>query len=135
MKQRMLFSIKPKKSPDNEVKEGSRLNTPKPKVKPNTNQSRNYEPIHCRIKQRRLQMLVHSCIYYEFNTSIITDKQFDTWAKELVKLQKDYPEENRQVPWYEEFKDWDGTTGYHLPLRDPWVVDISTKLLKYKEEI
>ena len=41
------------------------------------------------IQQRRLQLLVHSRIYYVLNNNIISDKQFDDFAKELVQLQKD----------------------------------------------
>ena len=36
-----------------------------------------------KIQQRRLQLLIHSCIYYEFNQNLISDKQWDEWAKEL----------------------------------------------------
>ena len=30
------------------------------------------------IKRRRLQILIHSCIYYEFNQNLITDIQWST---------------------------------------------------------
>lgn len=75
-----------------------------------------------RIKQRRLQLLVHSCIYYNLNRNVISDKKWDEWAKELVKLQADYPEISKQVDYYEAFADWDGSTGAFLPLKDEWVV-------------
>lgn len=68
-----------------------------------------------KIQQRRLQMLLHSYIYYEKGTSVITDATFDKWAYELRDLQKQYPEVSEQVKWYTYFKDWDGTTGYNLP--------------------
>lgn len=74
------------------------------------------------IQQRRYQMLIHSCIYYELDRNLISDKQWDAWAKELVKLQTEYPEISKQVRWYEYFNDWDGTTGAFLPIRDSWVV-------------
>ena len=35
-------------------------------------------------------MLIHSCIYYELNESIISDHQWQAWADELQKLQEDY---------------------------------------------
>ena len=75
-----------------------------------------------RIQQRRLQLLVHSCIYYELNRNIISDMQWDKWAKELVYLQAQYPEISEQIIWYEAFKDWDASTGAFLPLKDPWVM-------------
>ena len=67
-----------------------------------------------KIQRRRLQLLVHSYIYYELDKNIISDSTWDKWAKELVKLQQQYPEESKQVKYYELFKDFDGNTGYHL---------------------
>lgn len=75
------------------------------------------------IQQRRLQMLIHSCLYYELDTNIISDKTWDTWARELAKLQADYPEISQQVEWYEAFRDWDASTGAFLPLKDEWVLN------------
>ena len=82
------------------------------------------------IQQRRLQLLVHSRIYYVLNNNIISDKQFDEFAKELVKLQKDYPQISKDVIFYDAFKNWDGTTGFDLPLEDPWVVQKANQLLR-----
>ena len=73
------------------------------------------------IQRRRLQMLVHSCIYYEYSRNIISDKQWDEWARELRTLQEHYPNIAEKVMWHEAFKDWDASTGAFLPLRDPWV--------------
>lgn len=80
------------------------------------------------IQQRRLQLLVHSCIYYELDRNIISDMKWDKWAKELVALQLDYPEIAKKVDWYEAFKDWDGSTGAFLPIKDPWVVAKARKV-------
>ena len=74
-----------------------------------------------KIQQRRLQILVHSCIYYELNGSSISDRQWDMWAKELVGLQKQYPKIAEKVMWANAFADFDGTTGFNLPIRDAWV--------------
>ena len=41
------------------------------------------EQVAATIKQRRLQLLVHSCIYYEFNQSIVDDATWARWAVEL----------------------------------------------------
>lgn len=75
-----------------------------------------------KILQRRAQMLVHSCLYYEFDTNIVPDTKWDEWARELVQLQKDYPEISKEVRWYEYFEDWDASTGAFLPLKDEWVI-------------
>lgn len=67
-----------------------------------------------KIKQRRRQMLVHSYIYYELDQNIVSDHQWSEWAKELAQLQKDYPKESAEVEEYEQFKDWDGSSGAFL---------------------
>lgn len=74
------------------------------------------------IQRRRLQLLVHSCLYYEMDTNLVSDRQWDIWAKELVQLQAQYPEISVNVIWYDAFKDWDASTGFNLPLKDPWVM-------------
>jgi len=86
------------------------------------------------IQQRRLQMLVHSCIYYEFNKNLISDEQWDMWAMELRTLQKDYPNISKKVMWFEEFKDWDASTGAFLPLRDSWVQTKAQQLIGKRSE-
>lgn len=67
-----------------------------------------------KIRQRRRQMLVHSYIYYELNQNIISDHKWSEWAKELQQLQQDYPEESKAVEYYDDFKDWDGSSGAFL---------------------
>lgn len=81
-----------------------------------------------KIQQRRYQLLVHSCIYYYLNTNIISDMQWDKWAKELVKLQKDYPQIASQVKLFEYFNDWDGSTGAFLPITLDWVIKIAQRI-------
>lgn len=82
-----------------------------------------------KIQQRRLQILVHSYIYYECNKNIISDRQFDMWGKELVKLQKDYPEISKQVMYYEPFIGFDASTGFDLPYKDIDIVYKANRLL------
>ena len=79
------------------------------------------DPVVELIRQRRAQMLIHSCLYYEMNESIVTDHQWQAWANELAKLQQDHPDKCVIGFYDDEFQDWDGSSGYHLPLRDPWV--------------
>ena len=75
-----------------------------------------------KIQQRRYQMLIHSCLYYHLNQNIISDKQWDEWARELRDLQNQYPEISKQVTLYEYFKDWDASTGAFLPITESWIV-------------
>ena len=81
-----------------------------------------------KIKRRRLQILIHSCIYYVLDDNIIADDTFDTWSKELVKLMKENPDAYSDR-CDKEFKDWDGATGYDLRLRDPWVISTAQYIL------
>ena len=68
-----------------------------------------------RIQQLRLQMVIHSAIYYVLNDNIISDNEWSTRAKELVRLQEEYPEVASQVIYADDFKDFDGSTGFtHL---------------------
>ena len=87
------------------------------------------------ILRDRLRLLVHSKIYYEYDGNLISDKDWDEIAKDLIVLQRDYPDISSQVDWYEAFKDWDGSTGAFLPLDDPWVVMKATQLCKRKPQI
>ena len=51
------------------------------------------------IQRRRLQLLIHSCLYYNMDTNIVSDKKWDEWARELVKLQKQ-EEIDKQKDYY-----------------------------------
>ena len=86
------------------------------------------------INRRRRQVLIHSIIYYEMNENIISDSQWSTWAKELDELQKTYPDIAKTCWYAEEFEDFDPSTGYSLPLDDPWAVNKARYLLKLHKE-
>ena len=86
-------------------------------------------PIAEVIKQRRAQMLVHSCIYYELDDNIVSDHQWQAWADELEKIQNEYPDEINIGFFDWEFRDWDNSTGAHLPHREPWVFAKANQLL------
>lgn len=67
------------------------------------------------IHRRRRQLVFNSIVYYRFQTQLITDHQWDTWARELSAIQQRYPEYSKEVEYkQEDFIDWDGSTGYHL---------------------
>ena len=88
-----------------------------------------------KIQQRRYQMLVHSCIYYQLNQNSISDKQWDTWARELRDLQNQYPEISKQVTLYEYFKDWDASTGAFLPITEGWVIAKAKTLITSRKNV
>lgn len=89
------------------------------------------------IQRRRLQLLIHSCIYYEYNESLVSDEQWKNWAIELEQLQAQFPHESQRATWFESFKDFNHSTGYNLPTKDPWVMGTAIWLLriadKYKQ--
>ena len=88
-----------------------------------------YEGIQEVIHHRRRQILVHSIIYYSYNEVYVDDAKFDAWARELAKLQKDHPEDSEAVEYMrEEFRDWTGETGFHLPLWDKRASNVARHL-------
>ena len=64
--------------------------------------------------QRRL--IVHSFIYYELNSNIWTDAQYDELAL-LIESKKD-TKEYKASKFYPIFKDWDSSSGYPLIRKD-----------------
>lgn len=90
------------------------------------------QTIEEKIKQRRLQMLVHSYIYYELDKNIIDDATWDKWAMELVKLQKENSLASKNVEYYEQFKEWDGSSGAFLKF-DKQTKQRAERLLKINE--
>lgn len=82
------------------------------------------------IQRLRLRLLVHSCIYYKLGTSLVDDRVWDSWAKELIVLQDQYSDIAATVCWSSAFEDWDGSSGFQLPLEDPWVMGKAKYLLR-----
>jgi len=81
------------------------------------------------IHRRRRQVLVHSILYYEMNTNVLPDATFDAWAHELADLQVAHPEESAAVDYMrDEFKDFTGDGGSHLPLHDKRAYTIALQL-------
>lgn len=95
------------------------------------------EDIKSLIRRRRLQVIVHSCIYYRLNNNLISDFQYDRWSKELAKLHKKYGV--IKIGCYDEyFEDWIfelGKTysGFKLPINDLKIIGIAEDLVKTYE--
>lgn len=83
------------------------------------------------IQRRRLQVLIHSCIYYELNESIISDAKWSEWALELEQLQAKYPKIAKNVVYAQEFENFDHSTGCDLPTRNPEVTRKARWLIDY----
>lgn len=60
-------------------------------------------------------IIVHSYLYYELDSSIIADKDFDKKSRELVSLKNTYPDLWETSEYYHIFGDeYTGATGFHL---------------------
>lgn len=60
-------------------------------------------------------IIVHSYIYYELNTNVVSDREYDLKAKELVSLKDQYPELWKDSLYYKQFgDDYTGDTGFTL---------------------
>lgn len=60
-------------------------------------------------------IIVHSYIYYELSDNIISDKEYDERAKELVEYKNKYPDPWKSSMYYKQFgDDYNGATGFTL---------------------
>ena len=60
-------------------------------------------------------IIVHSYLYYEADKSVISDKDYDTKARELVSYKNAYPELWKNSEYYKQFGDqYNGATGFTL---------------------
>lgn len=58
-------------------------------------------------------IIVHSYIYYELNDNLISDREYDAKAKELVMLKERYSDEWKNSEYYKQFSDdYNGSTGF-----------------------
>lgn len=88
------------------------------------------DEVRSRILQLRLMILVHSCLYYTYNQNLVSDYQWAEWGQELVKLQKQYPDIARRVDYHKDFQDFDPSTGFDLPYRNPEIMSKALWLLE-----
>ena len=134
-----LFSLKATdascKSRGNEKSDNGHSCVACNKKDPVIDHNHKYEPtIIDNIRRYRLQMMVHSVIYYKYNDNIISDAEWSKRAKILVELQNKYPKESRACAYYDLFKDFDGSTGFNL-INEPWAINTARLLLldKYNQ--
>ena len=86
------------------------------------------------IQRRRLQLIVHSYLYYEEDTNIIADSTWNKWAVELVNLQKQYPEIAEKVIYHEQFMDWDGSSGAFFTYDESVIYRAGILLMQHQKE-
>lgn len=85
-------------------------------------------------------IIVHSAIYYELNDSIVSDTMYDNNCNQLMEYIKRFPKSFRRSLYYPVFKDFDGSTGFHLFTRlqaeQQWdFLDIAKKMIKLRRKI
>ena len=95
----------------------------------------NTEKILARINQLQRCIIVHSVIYYRLDMNLIEDTIFDHASKELVDLQEKHRELAEKSACWEQMKDFEGSTGYHLATPEfisanPWALEKAQYLLK-----
>lgn len=99
-----------------------------------------YWPIVTKIDVTQRMVIVHSIIYYEMDSSVISDSEFDAMAKKLVRMREEYPEEWDKSYYRDCFVDFDGTTGFDLPGKldvheRNWLRSIASTVLNlYRQE-
>lgn len=60
-------------------------------------------------------IIVHSYIYYELNDNVISDREYDLKAKELVAMKNKFPELWKKSQYRNNFgDDYNGSTGFNL---------------------
>lgn len=87
--------------------------------------------VAAKIQQRRYQVLIHSLLYYDCDVTVVSDRQWQEWAQELVKLQTDNPEIAEQVIFADAFRNFDASSGFDLPYRDGQIVRAAIRLIQY----
>ena len=88
------------------------------------------ECIKALILRRRLQVWVHSMIYYNLNANSVSDAGWSRWAEDVECLQTMYPEREAQVEYADVFEGFDHSTGANLPCNNDQINSKAKYLLK-----
>lgn len=93
----------------------------------------NTDNIKSEILRRRKQILVHSCLYYQYNTNLIEDWQYDKIARRLAELQIAHPDISNSLGYHDkDFKSFGEDhcySGFNLPRSSPEVVATAERLI------
>lgn len=81
------------------------------------------------IKRHRLNLMIHSYLYYWLDDPVWSDDKWQECANTLTDLQSMFPE---PINFYDkEFEEWNGSTGMHLP-KDDYVVSKALNIFRLK---
>jgi len=76
-------------------------------------------------------ILVHSMLYYRFNSAIATDQRFDDTCKQYIELRNTNPFAKGRYDYA--FEGFDGSTGFDLESKlskeDHWLVEYDVHLI------
>lgn len=59
-------------------------------------------------------LIIHSILYYELDTNVISDKKFDYVGKQLVRISRENKIDFKKTDYYYVFNDFDATTGFYI---------------------
>lgn len=76
--------------------------------------STKYWSIKTRIEYIQRKIIICCIIYYQLNSSIMTDNEYTIICKQLKELQNKNPNITKETKYYYVFKDFDVSTGFDL---------------------
>lgn len=77
-----------------------------------------YWSIKTKIEYIQRRIIIYSIMYYNLNTSCITDKQYDKLSQQLIELMNSTDKSIlEQTQYYYCMYDFDGSTGFDIPDR------------------
>ena len=71
--------------------------------------------IHEQIDYLARQVIIASIQYYDLNTNVIEDREYDILAKKLQLMIEKYPNETQNSYYSAVLKDYTAATGFDLP--------------------
>lgn len=83
-------------------------------------------------------VIIHSILYYHMNTTCISDKEFDSVARQLVSMQRQMSSKQlKQTMYYYCMFDFDGSTGFDLydrliPFDKQYLQQIAANVLRLR---
>ena len=60
-------------------------------------------------------IVVHSILYYDYDTTLVDDRTYDMNSVQLAKMMQEHPREASQSKYAYAFKDFNGSTGFDIP--------------------